>query len=76
LNAVYCGGSDLTICAFGSYFDNEIKACKNFVVYFGEWKDLVKITIKPDPNRDPAQALKDLAHTYHITAATVDFIDI
>ncbi len=76
LKAVLCGGSDPTICQFGSYFDNEIKACKEFIVYFGEWKDLLKISILPDPDTDPAQSMRRLEHTYHVTAATVDYVDI
>ena len=54
LNAKVCrGSSDPKLCLFGYYFDKGIKACKKYVIYFGEWKDLVKITIKPDADRDP-----------------------
>jgi hypothetical protein len=52
LDAVDCGGTDPTICPFGSYFNNITKACKKYVIYFGAWKDLLQIVIVPDPNRD------------------------
>jgi hypothetical protein len=46
------------------------------VIYFGEWKDLVKLIIVPDSDKDYDQAMKDLAYSYRVTAATVDYIDI
>jgi hypothetical protein len=46
------------------------------VIYFGEWKDLLKLIIGPDSDKDYDQAMKDLAYSYRVTAATVDFIDI
>ena len=76
MDAVDCGGYDPAICPFGPYFDKINAVCKKYVIYFGEWKDLVNIVIVPDPNRDPAQSLKDLAHTFHVAGATVDHMDI
>ncbi len=75
-NAVNCGGTDATICPFGSYFDKVIASCKKYVIYFGEWKDLIKLIIVPDPEKDYDQAMKDLAYSYEVTAASVDYIDI
>ncbi len=46
------------------------------MLYFGEWKDLIRIVVLPDLNRDQATALEELAHTYIVTAATVNYIDI
>ena len=46
------------------------------MIYFGEWKDLVKLIIVPDSDRDYDQAMKDLAYSYRVTAATVYYIDI
>ena len=46
------------------------------MIYFGEWKDLFTIVLLPDPDRDPDQASKDLAHNFHITGATEDYIEV
>jgi hypothetical protein len=51
-------------------------SCKKYVVYFGEWKDLVQVKIIPNPDRDPASALKDLAYTFSLAAANADYIEI
>jgi len=74
-NAVNCGGSDATICPFGSYFDKVNASCKEYVIYFGEWKDLIKLIIVPHPEKDYDQAMKDLAYSYRVTSASVDYID-
>jgi hypothetical protein len=75
-NAVNCGGADATICPFGSYFDKVNASCKKYVIYFGEWKDLFKLIIVPESDKDYDQAMKDLAYSYKVTAASVDYIDI
>ena len=36
----------------------------------------MQVKIIPDPDRDPSKALIDLAYTFSVAAATVDYIDI